>query len=52
MKQVPFNTTPDGLCRTLKAQYYKNGFKNMFLGGVFGATAVAVYEEGVRDRKK
>ena len=27
-KVVPINATPDGFCRTIKAQYYKNGFRN------------------------
>ena len=45
---VPFNTTPDGLCKTIKAQYYKNGFRNFtfFEAGGFGATGVLeMYEE-------
>lgn len=42
-KAVPFNTENDGSCRTIKAQYYKNGFKNFFLGGDYGATGVFEY---------
>lgn len=47
-KVVPINATPDGLCRTIKAQYYKNGFRNstFFEDGGFGATGVLeMYEE-------
>lgn len=34
------NTTPDGLCRTIKAQYYKNGKANFKNNTHFGATGV------------
>ena len=30
------NPMPDGTCRTIKAQYYKNGFKNICGNGEFG----------------
>lgn len=36
----PFNTDKDGLCRTIKAQYYKNGMANFKDNGSFGATGV------------
>lgn len=40
---VPFNTAIDGTCRTLKAQYYKNGFINFILEDGHGATGVLEY---------
>lgn len=40
---VPFNTESDGTSRTIKAQYYKNGFVNFFIGGDYGATGVLEY---------
>lgn len=50
---VPFNTLGDGTSRTIKAQYYKNGFRNFtfFDGGGFGATGVLEYsrDRGVED---
>lgn len=42
-KAVPFNTASDGTCRTLKAQYYKNGFINFILEDGHGATGVLEY---------
>lgn len=42
-KVVPFNTEQDGTSRTVKAQYYKNGFVNFFIGGDYGATGVLEY---------
>ena len=35
MKDVilPLNPMPDGTCRTIKSQYFKNGFANFFRGG-------------------
>ena len=39
-KVAPFNAEADGTCRTIKAQYYKNGFVNFFIGGDYGATGV------------
>ncbi len=47
MKRVmPFNPVEDGTARTIKAQYYKNGFANFFYVGSFGATgALEIYEE-------
>lgn len=45
----PFNADKQGLCRTIKAQYYKNGVANfLHTGGAFAATAVIEYE--VEDR--
>ena len=29
----PINTEPDGSCKTIKAQYYKNGVANFIRGG-------------------
>ena len=45
---VPFNVAIDGVSRTLKAQYYKNGFRNFtyFEQGGFGATGVLEYYWG------
>ncbi len=44
MKSVtPWNTENDGTSRTIKAQYYKNGFVNFFIGGDYGATGVFEY---------
>lgn len=41
MKSVrPWNAENDGTSRTIKAQYYKNGFVNFFIGGDYGATGV------------
>ena len=45
-KVVPFNTEKDGTSRTVKAQYYKNGFVNFFIGGDYGATGVLEYGGG------
>ena len=42
---VPFNAEDDGTSRTVKAQYYKNGFVNFFIGADYGATGVIeIYE--------
>ena len=30
----PINTEPDGSCRTIKAQYYKNGVANFIRGAL------------------
>ena len=39
------NPMPDGMCRTIKYQYQKNGFANFTRGGAYGATAVIeIYE--------
>lgn len=36
-----FNPMPDGTCRTIKSQYYKNGFANFIrVEGAYAATAV------------
>lgn len=37
---IPLNTTPEGLARTIKAQYYKNGAANFLRTDGFGATGV------------
>ena len=44
-KVIPFNTMPDGTCRTLKSQYFKNSVANFLHDGTWGATAVIVYED-------
>ena len=36
----PYNADKEGLCRTLKSQYYKNGKTNFEQKGAFGATGV------------
>lgn len=40
----PCNPYKDGTCRTLKAQYYKNGMANFIRDDGLGATAVKVFE--------
>lgn len=39
-KALPMNPMPDGTCRTIKSQYYKNSLGNFIRGGGYGATAV------------
>lgn len=46
-KTIPINTMPDGTCRTLKSQYFKNSVANFLHDGTWGATCVAVYDCGV-----
>ena len=46
-KTIPINTMPDGTCRTLKSQYFKNRVANFLHNGTWGATCVAVYDSGV-----
>lgn len=46
----PINTEPDGSCKTIKAQYYKNGVANFVRGGHYGATGVIEYYEQQCDR--
>ena len=36
----PMNPMPDGSARTIKAQYYKNGFANLKRDDSLGATGV------------
>lgn len=45
-KVLPINPMPDGTCRTIKSQYYKNSLGNFIRGGGYGATAVIeiIYE--------
>lgn len=40
---------PDGTCRTIKSQYFKNSLGNFIRGGGYGATAVIeiVYENAL-----
>lgn len=46
----PLNPMPDGSCRTVKSQYYKNSLGNFIRGGGYGATAVIeIVYEGVSD---
>lgn len=50
-KVVPLNTASGEVSRTIKAQYYKNGFRNFtfFEEGGYGATGVIeIYEEDDR----
>lgn len=48
MRKIPFNTETDGTSRTIKAQYYKNGFVNFFIEGDYGATGVLEMEDDYR----
>lgn len=50
-KVVPFNCEKDGTSRTIKAQYYKNGFVNFFIGGDYGATGVLEANDGSERRE-
>lgn len=48
---LALNGDSDGLCRTLKAQYYKNNVKNLGEFGIYGcsgAIAYVEYEDDVR----
>ena len=52
MRVDAWNAMPDGTCRTIKAQYHKNGYKNLMEngkyggGGTFACTGVIeVYED-------
>lgn len=40
----PLNPTPDGICRTIKSQYYKNSQANFIKQSDQGATGVIVNE--------
>lgn len=44
MCQIPLNPTKDGICRTIKSQYWKNSLANFIRDGGYGATAVAVLD--------
>ena len=45
-RMIAINTASEGICRTIRAQYWKNSLANFFhVGGGFGATAVIVYED-------
>ena len=44
--QEPLNPDRGGLCRTIKAQYYKNGRANFKQQGGHGATGVIEYDNG------
>lgn len=45
MKSEPYNPMPDGTCRTIKTNYYKQSFANFIRQGAFAATGVIEYEE-------
>lgn len=45
MKIIPLNPEPNGMCRTIKAQYYRNSLNNFLRGGGYGATGVIVLRE-------
>lgn len=46
MKRVePLNPDDEGLCRTIKAQYAKNGFQNFFRDGSYAATGVIEFDD-------
>ena len=45
-KVIPVNTMPDGTCRTIKSQYFKNNAVNFLHDGTYGATCVAVFDSG------
>ena len=40
---IPLNPMPDGVCRTIKNQYYKTSLANFTSQGSFGGTGVATY---------
>ena len=40
MSKKLINPEPDGLCRTIKSQYYKTSPANFLRSGTFGATGV------------
>lgn len=42
---IPFNPMPDGTCRPIKSQYYKNSSANLLRGGAYGATGVIELED-------
>ena len=42
---IGLNTENDGVCRTLKAQYYKTGGINFLYRNDWGATGVMVIRE-------
>ena len=46
---IPINTTPEGLARTIKAQYYKTSVANLVRTDGFGATGV-VYIGGAETK--
>ena len=47
---LPMNPMPDGSCRTIKSQYFKNSLGNFIRGGGYAATGVIeIVYEGVSD---
>lgn len=40
---IPLNPMPDGVCRTIKNQYYKTSLANFMSQGSFGGTGVVTY---------
>ena len=51
---LPLNMMPDGSCRTIKSQYYKNSLGNFIRGGGYAATGVIeiVYESCNKSTKR
>lgn len=46
MKRIePLNPDDEGLCRTIKAQYAKNGLQNFFRDGSYAATGVIEFDD-------
>lgn len=43
---MPFNPMPDGVCRTIKANYYKVSLACFIRRGGYAATGVVVTDEG------
>ena len=48
----PINTEDDGVSRTIKSQYYKNGIANFVRQGTMGATGVIEYEPQILTPKR
>lgn len=55
-KIIPLNPMPDGTCRTIKNQYFKNSLANFESHGTWGAIGVieliseVTYEKGNRSK--
>lgn len=50
-KTIPLNPMPDGTCRTIKNQYFKNSLANFESHGTWGATGVIEWISEVADEK-
>ena len=48
-KTIPLNPMPDGTCRTIKNQYFKNSLANFESHGTWGATGVIEQVSEVTD---